>query len=87
MYRILKLCWYVWSFDARFHVFNEWVGFMNVKQARGDCCCGVYDKFLDRLLALAFAWRNHAVEYHKMCDIQGQNQTWDLASAKPERKR
>jgi len=39
-----------------------------------------------QVTALAFAWRNQAVENLKMYGIQAQNQTWDLASAKPERK-
>jgi len=59
---------------------------MNVKQARDDCWCAVYDNFLGTFLDLAFAWRNRAMEYPKMHGIQGDNQTWDLASAKPERK-
>jgi hypothetical protein len=36
--------------------------------------------------ALALAWSNKAVKYLKMYGIQAQNQTWDLANAKQERK-
>jgi hypothetical protein len=39
-----------------------------------------------QVTALAFAWRNQSVEYLKMYGIQAENQTWDLVSAKPERK-